>query len=131
MKKKKSTKNGDNKKRTIWKKILSIFCVLHIIAGVGGLLCLLRRSKIDDSPIYYVVSFDLNGGTGDIESQTIKKGEKIEEPTAPKRQSTAYTDYYFAGWYLGDIKRDFTADVVTEDMTLVAHWNISEWTAFY
>lgn len=64
----------------------------------------------------HTVTFDSNGG-GNIASQTVQHGEKIQKPEDPSRQG-----YTFDGWYYQDEKWSFVGYVVTEDMTLIGHW---------
>lgn len=66
------------------------------------------------------VSFDLNGGSGSIVTQTITESNTLKYPTVPTREG-----YVFGGWYLdkdctGDLY-DFTA-LITSDITLYAKW---------
>ena len=72
------------------------------------------KTKKEDE---FSVSFDLNGGTGNISSQTIKKGEKITQPDNPTRLG-----YTFNGWFYKGEKWAFIGYVVTEEMVLVANW---------
>ncbi len=69
-----------------------------------------------------VVSFDTNGGN-DIESQYVKKGEKIKEPSNPVREG-----YEFNGWYVQNEKWSFIGYTVTENITLEAKWTINQYT---
>ena len=64
----------------------------------------------------YVINFNTNGGTR-IESQTIKKGNKVVEPKDPTREG-----YEFVEWQLNGNKYDFTKEV-TSNLTLEAKWN--------
>jgi len=61
------------------------------------------------------VTFDTDGGSV-VEKQTIKKGEKIEEPETPTKEG-----YTFDGWYYNDEKFDFSKKV-DSDITLEARW---------
>ena len=64
----------------------------------------------------YTVDFDLDGGAGSADSQTVLAGDKATEPKAP-----AKTGYKFLGWYVGDEAFDFTAPV-NANVTVVAKW---------
>lgn len=70
---------------------------------------------------YCVVTFDSNGGT-ETKSVKVSKGEKIDKPAAPVKKPDAKKEYTFIGWYLSDEKWDFEYMVVTEDITLTAHY---------
>ena len=67
-------------------------------------------------PNDYTVTFDSNGGS-QVQSQSVKKGEKALQPEAPVKEG-----YTFDGWYLNDEKWSFIGYVVTEHMTLTAKW---------
>jgi arabinan endo-1,5-alpha-L-arabinosidase len=66
----------------------------------------------------YIITFDLNGGTG-IDLMTIKKGENILEPEIPVLE-----DHIFDGWY---VDKTFTIpfsfdEEINEDITIYAKW---------
>lgn len=64
----------------------------------------------------FIVSFDSDGGT-EINDQYIYKYGYAIEPTNPKKDSCI-----FAGWFLNDIKFDFTSTQINADITLKAKW---------
>lgn len=72
------------------------------------------------APVTYTVEFDLNGALGNIDSQTLQPGEKVEKPADPVRDG-----YQFGGWLTQDGEPYDFEQGVTHDMTLVAQW-ISE-----
>lgn len=63
----------------------------------------------------YTVVFDTNGG-GNIQSQVIKDGERVIEPSTPIKNG-----YVFKEWQLNGARYDFNS-VVTSDITLIANW---------
>lgn len=66
-------------------------------------------------PAEYTVKFVY--GNGKAESvKTVKGGEKVSSPSAPKKKG-----YGFKGWYLGKNKYNFNS-TVTKDITLQAKW---------
>ena len=74
--------------------------------------------------INLVVKFDLNGGepsaeTGDASyaDQTVKSGEKVNQPAAPTKSG-----YRFSGWYYNGRAWNFE-EGVTAPMTLTAQWS--------
>ncbi len=67
----------------------------------------------------YTVTFDSNGGTA-VASQTVAAGAKVTEPNPPVKAG-----YEFLGWYLGNVKYDFTQEVQA-DLTITAHWQASD-----
>ena len=69
----------------------------------------------------YAVSFDLQGGTGAISSQTVASGETASEPTVIPTK----TGYLFGGWYADSActeEFDFS-DPITETTVIYAKWN--------
>ena len=70
---------------------------------------------------YFFVGFNSNGGTS-VDSQFLKNGEKIAEPTSPTKQGST-----FAGWYKDEAltqEFNFNSDTVSADTTLFAKWNV-------
>lgn len=67
------------------------------------------------------VTFDVNGGTPDIDPQAVPAGLPATEPDAPTRDG-----YVFDGWRVGDEtgpRYDFER-IVTEPVALVAAWRL-------
>ena len=73
----------------------------------------------------YTVTFDVNGGVGEVASQTIKYKKTINEPTVPTKEY-----YDFAGWYVNGEKAEFPY-VVTCDTDFVAHYTPTKYTITY
>ena len=71
---------------------------------------------------YYVVSFDLNGGTGNGNNVNVVAGSKLEKPSDPVR-----TGYTFTGWTLNGSAYDFNK-VVNSNIKLTANWKINSYT---
>lgn len=65
------------------------------------------------------LSFDLNGGEGNINSQIVAKKSKVEEVESPNKEEAI-----FAGWYDGKDKFDFSKEL-TKDTILKAKWEKS------
>lgn len=65
----------------------------------------------------YTVSFDLNGGVGEIAPITVNSGETISEPTAPTKEDGSA----FVEWQLNGEKFDFSTPI-TSSIELVAEW---------
>ena len=81
----------------------------------------------------FTVSFNVNGGTGNFESQNVTNGEKATEPTTqPTKEGDENTKYTFTGWYtssdegktLSDTPFDFAKTKITKSITLYAKWNV-------
>ena len=68
------------------------------------------------TPASVTVTFDLNGGSGTADAQTIIVGAYAKKPANPTKEG-----YVFAGWYNGDVKYTF-AEGITENVTLTAKW---------
>ena len=73
---------------------------------------------IDPIENEFTVTFNTNGGST-VASQTVEKGEKALEPTAPTKDG-----YKFGGWYVDEtFKTEFDFDTtITENTTLYASW---------
>ncbi|WP_083448652.1 InlB B-repeat-containing protein [Lysinibacillus macroides] len=70
----------------------------------------------------YTVTFEPNGGS-DVAEQQVPYNERVIEPPMPSKQG-----HTFVGWYKDSrftMKWDFTADVVTEAITLYAKWQVN------
>ena len=68
---------------------------------------------------HYTVTFDSMGGST-VDSQTINRGYKVTEPTAPTKEG-----YTFKGWFKdssGTFAWEFDEDVVTGNVVLYAKW---------
>lgn len=64
----------------------------------------------------YTVSFDVAGGEGTVQAQTVEWGKLASEPQQPTRSG-----YIFDGWFNGGSRFSFTTPI-TSDITLTAHW---------
>ncbi|XMB72289.1 InlB B-repeat-containing protein [Mycoplasmatota bacterium WC30] len=76
----------------------------------------------------YSVTFDSNGGTEETTLDNIQYGSTITIPIPEK------AGYYFGGWFIGTSINDmqFTSqNTVTEDLTLYARWNETEFTVTF
>lgn len=71
----------------------------------------------------FTVKFDSDGGSA-VNAVTVKSGEKIPEPKSPVK-ATLEKQYAFKGWYYQGKKWDFENDVVTENITLTAKWELT------
>src|SRR5690606_19817783 len=78
-----------------------------------------KIEDIDDEeePIYYVVTFDAQGGTS-VASVTVLEGSVITVPDEPTR-----AEYIFKFWYITDPEVRYIFDTpVTSNITLKAAW---------
>ena len=73
----------------------------------------------------YMVTFDVNGGEGAVENQTIRYNMTVKEPTSPTK---AYYD--FLGWYVGGVKAEFPY-VITANTEFVAEYAPTVYTITY
>lgn len=68
----------------------------------------------------FTVTFDLNGASGNVASQTVTENNTLKYPAVPMRSG-----YLFGGWYTSEdcdgVPYDFTA-LITSDITLYAKW---------
>lgn len=80
-----------------------------------------KWDKIDESAKKHIVSFNLNGGNGDIKTQSILDGGVVSVPeVVPTKDG-----YTFGGWYYNNELYDFNS-VVTSEITLEAKWYSNE-----
>ncbi|MDR3187649.1 MAG: InlB B-repeat-containing protein [Prevotellaceae bacterium] len=68
----------------------------------------------------YTVTFEKNGGDGDIPEQEVAHGDTVRRPTNPTKLKQK-----FVAWYKEDTlatRWDFLSDKVTNNLTLYARW---------
>lgn len=82
-----------------------------------------RISESQRNDDLFTVKFDSDGGSA-VNAVTVKSGEKMPEPKSPVK-ATLEKQYAFKGWYYQDKKWDFENDVVTENITLTAKWELT------
>lgn len=82
-----------------------------------------RISESQRNDDLFTVTFESDGGSA-VNAVTVKSGEKIPEPKSPVK-ATLEKQYAFKGWYYQDKKWDFKNDVVTENITLTAKWELT------
>ena len=95
--------------------------------GTAGVMIYSINGKhVEAANVYNkaIVSFDSVGGTA-IDPQEIVKGNVAEEPEDPTK-----IGYDFVGWFLDDEEFDFETPV-TEDITLVAEWEVKTFTVTF
>ena len=76
----------------------------------------------EEKEIECLVTFDSDGGSA-VAAVSVKKGEKITEPTPPAKSSKD-GEYEFLGWFYQDEIWNFAEDTVTEEITLTAQWKL-------
>lgn len=82
-----------------------------------------KNSESQRNDDLFTVKFESDGGSA-VNAATVKSGEKIPEPKSPVK-ATLEKQYAFKGWYYQDKKWDFENDVVTENITLTAKWELT------
>ena len=82
-----------------------------------------RISESQRNDELFTVKFESDGGSA-VNAVTVKSGEKIPEPKSPVK-ATLEKQYAFKGWYYQNKKWDFENDVVTENITLTAKWELT------
>lgn len=105
-----SVKNKKNLLISVFILSLSIICSLLLFYGCNNNT--------------FSVSFDSNGGSI-VQTQTLKKGDKIEDPKCEK------LGYTLDGWYLNGEKLDLQDYTVTQSIKLYAVWNINNYCINY
>ena len=106
-------------------KIFKNMFVVLLCASLFGLAGLTGCKTEDDSPAYYTVTFDTDGGSTAPEAQTVESGKTAIKPDDPTKD-----EYGFAGWYNGEAAFDFST-AITADITLKAKWNINIYTVTF
>ena len=114
------------------KRILSVI-VLFIIFVLGACVACGKHvtPEINDNQTtnnettqqrYYSVVIDFDNGDEKITYQ-VTSGEKIDRPQDPVK-ITKQAEYKFLGWYKGGNLWDFETMAVTEDVTIIALWEV-------
>lgn len=81
----------------------------------------------DEDNTVCIVSFDTGGGTV-VANQTVQRGEKIVKPNDPTKLPDSKYEYVFAGWYVNETEWNFDTNMVSEDITLTAKWDVEIYT---
>ena len=102
------------------KRILLILLAAFLAACTNPFFEDLLGLHDDGGTAVYTVTFNTGGGTPAPEAQTVSSGGTVGAPPAMTK-----TGRVFGGWYRDaafTVPWNFTADTVTEDMTLYARW---------
>ena len=99
-----------------WFKVIATLCLVAVTLFVAG-----SCNKLETQPKHYILNF--SGEGVDIEPQLIASGDHAIAPENPQRES-----YDFDGWFTDTDTFanpwDFETDVVTQDTTLYAKWEL-------
>ena len=109
------------------------FCLINCSGGNEGLQSTTKESTSSSTESElqseslqlakrYTVTFDTDGGSA-IEDILVNEGEKIRRPEDPEKSSRD-GEYDFVCWFYNGEEWDFDNDFVTEDLTLVAKWEV-------
>ena len=98
------------------------FSTWNFYVKENGVWVLKGNIKNETPPTYHTVNFDTQGGD-QIPSQQVKHGEKITKPADPVK-----TGYDFESWLYQGESWSFIGYVVTEDITLVADFDVITYT---
>jgi uncharacterized repeat protein (TIGR02543 family) len=121
------------------KKLSSILLSLTALVIIMGLSFACQSCQKPDpapvpNPTAYTVSFNANGGTGSVASQTVNSGSSITLPS----NSFSYTGYTFVSWNTnqsgtGTSYNAGASYTVTSNVTLYAIWqqNAPTYTAVF
>jgi uncharacterized repeat protein (TIGR02543 family) len=102
------------------RKLIELAIIAIIAIATIGIVACNNGDNDNNKPETFTLSFNANGGTPQPQPQTIAKGGKASEPTAPTK-----TNYSLVGWYKETAlttEWDFDADTVTAEITLHAKW---------
>ena len=95
------------------KKILFLICALTLLC-----FCLASCSCDTEDVDNVKVKFESHIEGVDINTQTVKKGDKVTVPGI----TLSRPGYKFVGWFNGQKAWDFSKDIVNEDITISAKW---------
>ena len=93
-------------------RALEIFIALGFVALIASIVYLSAVGGFD-------IKFDTRGGSK-VETQRLRYGERVTEPSAPTREG-----YVFLGWYSDEgltVRVDVESMVATGSTTLYASW---------
>lgn len=102
--------------------ILSLITVTAVIAVISYLVVVQAKEA---NSTYYTVTFDSNGGT-EIAPIRVIHGGLATRPTDPIKNG-----YTINSWKLNDKTWDFNNDVIKQDITLTAKWDIQTYSINY
>lgn len=104
----------------------SVLCAIVAVIMLFGCVFTVCQPTVepDDDKDTCTVTFDVGSqasaaGVSTPASQTVKKGEKVVQPTVD-----AWEGYTLNGWYKGSVKWDFSKNTVAFDITLTAEWQV-------
>lgn len=94
------------------------------LAKNGDEIIYINSEKYNNLVNPYTLTFDANGGTVNVSSKVVYKGEEYSSFPTPEREH-----YSFDGWYTSaeggtEISDNSVCDV-TKDTTLYAHWTLN------
>ncbi|MDE7263207.1 MAG: InlB B-repeat-containing protein [Anaeroplasmataceae bacterium] len=93
-----------------------------VFTALGLFACSTNEKQEPSETLVYTTEFNSNGGSS-VQAQTNHKGEKLTKPEDPIKEGHA-----FSGWYKDedyDHEWRFLTDVVIENSTLYAKWEIN------
>ncbi len=82
-------------------------------------------ASYDATQLRFTVTFDSNGGSP-VDPQKVARGQTATRPADPTRPAEGTSTFTFAEWQLQGQAYDF-ATPVNADITLVAKWNVTEY----
>ncbi|MCH5249861.1 MAG: InlB B-repeat-containing protein, partial [Lachnospiraceae bacterium] len=80
--------------------------------------------------IEYLVEFETDGGST-VDSQIVKKGEKVSKPTDPTKEGNTFIGWYTDRECTAGNEYDFENNTVTEDTTLYAKWEKAKYSVTF
>ena len=81
------------------KKISKIFSLAVMLAVALLLFAACQETEQTPNPqepVYYTVTFDMNGGTA-VKSQTVRGGGRVYRPNDPVKDGFGFVDWYYEG----------------------------------
>ena len=118
---------------TLTLTLMLAFCLINCSGGNEGLQSTTKESTSSSTESElqseslqlvkrYTVTFDTDGGSV-VEDILVNEGGKIQKPNDPEKSSRD-GEYEFVCWLYNGEEWDFDNDVVTENLTFVAKWEV-------
>ena len=106
-------------KKTLIALLMVLLCAMLIISCSSDPKD--ESSSTTPTKTTFTVTFDVDGDTTTVASQSVNEGSKAAKPSDPSK-----TGYYLSAWNTADGRKfDFNKDTVTADITLTAVWKKS------
>ncbi len=106
--------------KIVIRTILAIFYVVILVLLIKGVIKVNNLLKAKQVRDFYYITYDLDGGVGNIQNEKIISGDKSQRP----ENNPTKTGYVFTGWYknVEDDDEYLFNEEIKEDTTLYAKY---------